>query len=89
MCSHCDAAHDGQKASWIIESCRYIIVDGHHRHCALKRIYEEYGEGVSHQLCPKKVSFPAQNCFFSWYLLKKGRYICCFKGGQHHYVSSY
>jgi hypothetical protein len=68
MCSHVDAEHDGTKATWIIEECGYIIVDGHHRHCALKRLLDEYGNQVSAQLAPKKVHIPSCNCFF-WYSL--------------------
>jgi hypothetical protein len=52
---HFAADHDAEKASWIINTCNFIIVDGHHRHSALKRLVDHYGHNVSQQLAPQKV----------------------------------
>jgi hypothetical protein len=54
-CCCVPSEHDGGKASWIIGKCSYVIVDGHHRFTALKRILEEYGAQVSPQLAPPLV----------------------------------
>jgi hypothetical protein len=52
-----DAAHDAEKAAWIINKCHYVIVDGHHRFTALQALSEEFGENVSQHLAPKKVQY--------------------------------
>jgi hypothetical protein len=51
----CNAAHDAEKATWIQTKCRYVIVDGHHRFTALKKLQDEFGLDVSPHLAPKKV----------------------------------
>jgi hypothetical protein len=51
------AAHDAEKAVWMANTCKYVIVDGHHRFNALRRLQEEFGDNVSAHLAPKKVQF--------------------------------
>jgi hypothetical protein len=43
---------DDRKATWLVEECLYVLIDGHHRVLALKNLHKSLWEGL-----PTKVRF--------------------------------
>lgn len=62
------AAGSEDDAEWVVNSCKYVIVEGHHRFAAVTRINENKSAGIfipvvstktlmEHILCPNFIFF--------------------------------